>query len=58
MPDLPVLDSTMHYQDSGTGTPLVFLHGNPTSSHLWSRVLPHIAAAITAWALRHRLFSS
>ena len=45
MPELPVLDSTMHYQDSGTGAPLVFLHGNPTSSHLWSNVLPHIGAS-------------
>lgn len=42
MPDLSVLDSTMYYQDSGSGAPLVFLHGNPTSSHLWSQVLPHI----------------
>jgi haloalkane dehalogenase len=45
MPELSVLDSTMHYQDSGTGAPLVFLHGNPTSSHLWSNVLPHIGAS-------------
>ena len=45
MPDLSVLDSTIHYQDSGTGAPLVFLHGNPTSSHLWSYVLPHIGAS-------------
>jgi haloalkane dehalogenase len=42
MPELSVLDSTMHYQDSGSGAPLVFLHGNPTSSHLWSNVLPRI----------------
>lgn len=45
MPDLSVLGSTMHYQESGTGAPLVFLHGNPTSSHLWSCVLPHIGAS-------------
>jgi len=26
----------------GTGVPLVFLHGNPTSSYLWRRVLPAV----------------
>lgn len=42
MADLSVLDSTIHYQDSGTGTPLVFLHGNPASSHIWRNVLPRV----------------
>jgi haloalkane dehalogenase len=42
MPHLNVLDSTMFYEEAGTGTPLVFLHGNPTSSHLWRYVLPRI----------------
>jgi len=42
MPELSVLNSTMHYQDSGTGTPLVFLHGNPASSHIWRNVIPHV----------------
>jgi haloalkane dehalogenase len=32
----------MHYEDSGAGTPLVFLHGNPASSHIWRNVLPHV----------------
>ena len=36
MPDLSVLDSTMYYQDSGSGAPRLCLHGNPTSSHLCS----------------------
>ncbi len=30
-----VLDSEMAYVDTGTGVPVVFLHGNPTSSYLW-----------------------
>jgi len=42
MPEIEVLDSTIHYEDAGSGTPLVFLHGNPTSSHLWRNVLPGI----------------
>ena len=44
MPVLNVLDSTIFYEDAGTGTPLVFLHGNPTSSHLWRHIVPAIAA--------------
>ena len=28
--------------DRGEGRPLVFLHGNPTSSHLWRDVVPHV----------------
>lgn len=39
-----VLDSTMSYRESGTGAPIVFLHGNPTSSHLWRNVLPGVAS--------------
>ena len=42
MPTARVLDSTIHYQESGTGTVYVFLHGNPSSSHLWRNVLPHV----------------
>lgn len=42
MPTTDVLDSTMAYEEAGAGTPLVFLHGNPTSSYLWRRVLPQI----------------
>ncbi|SDL47589.1 haloalkane dehalogenase [Nonomuraea maritima] len=42
MPVRHVLDSTMHFQDLGDGSPTVFLHGNPTSSHLWRHVLPAV----------------
>lgn len=31
----------MACRESGTGDPIVFLHGNPTSSFLWRAVLPH-----------------
>lgn len=30
----------MAYVESGTGDPIVFLHGNPTSSYLWRSVMP------------------
>lgn len=38
-----ILDSTMAYVDTGTGDPIVFLHGNPTSSYLWRNIIPHLA---------------
>ena len=38
----PVLDTEMAYIDAGTGDPIVFLHGNPTSSYLWRNVIPHL----------------
>ncbi|MCR6483158.1 haloalkane dehalogenase [Amycolatopsis sp. OK19-0408] len=34
----------LHHEESGTGTPIVFLHGNPGSSHGWRHVLPHVGA--------------
>ncbi len=34
-----VLDSEMTYIDTGSGAPIVFLHGNPTSSYLWRNVI-------------------
>jgi pimeloyl-ACP methyl ester carboxylesterase len=39
-----VLDSTVHYEESGAGSAFVFLHGNPASSHMWRNVLPHVGA--------------
>ena len=39
-----VLDTEMAYVDTGTGKPVVFLHGNPTSSYLWRNVIPHVAS--------------
>ncbi len=38
-----VLDSEMTYVDTGEGDPVVFLHGNPTSSYLWRNVVPHLS---------------
>jgi haloalkane dehalogenase len=34
---------TMAYVDVGRGDPIVFLHGNPTSSYLWRNVIPHLS---------------
>ena len=32
----------MAYVEVGEGDPIVFIHGNPTSSFLWRNVLPHV----------------
>lgn len=32
----------MAYYEVGEGDPIVFLHGNPTSSYLWRKVIPHV----------------
>ena len=40
-----VLDTEMAYVDAGTGDPVVFLHGNPTSSYLWRNVIPHVSGS-------------
>ena len=34
----------MAYVEAGAGDPIVFLHGNPTSSYLWRNVTPYLAA--------------
>jgi haloalkane dehalogenase len=39
-----VLGKTMAYVETGEGDPVVFLHGNPTSSYLWRNVIPHVEA--------------
>ena len=39
---ISVLDSEMAYVDVGSGDPILFLHGNPTSSYLWRNVIPHV----------------
>ncbi len=40
---LEVLDSHLTYVDTGAGDPVVFLHGNPTSSYLWRNVIAPLA---------------
>lgn len=36
-----VKGSRMHYVDEGEGDPILFLHGNPTSSYLWRNIIPY-----------------
>jgi haloalkane dehalogenase len=34
--------SNMHYIDVGEGDPVLFLHGQPTSSYLWRNIIPYL----------------
>jgi len=40
---IEVLGQTMAYVEMGTGDPIVFQHGNPTSSYLWRNIMPKLA---------------
>jgi haloalkane dehalogenase len=37
-----VLGQAMAYVEVGNGDPIVFLHGNPTSSYLWRTIIPYL----------------
>jgi len=40
---IEVLGRRMAYLERGEGDPIVFQHGNPTSSYLWRNVIGHLA---------------
>ncbi len=46
-----VLGSKMTYLELGQGEPVVFVHGNPTSSYLWRNVMPYVSANSKAIAV-------
>jgi len=46
-----VLGSRIHYVDEGVGEPILFIHGNPTSSYLWRNIIPHVTGQGRAIAL-------
>lgn len=39
-----VLGSHMAYVEHGSGDPIILLHGNPTSSYLWRKVIPELSS--------------
>lgn len=41
---LEVKGSKIHYIDEGKGDPVLFLHGNPTSSYLWRNIIPYMTS--------------
>ena len=40
---IEVRGKRMAYVEMGEGDPIVFQHGNPTSSYLWRNIMPHLA---------------
>ncbi len=40
---ISVNGKSMAYVQMGEGDPIIFQHGNPTSSYLWRNVMPHLA---------------
>jgi haloalkane dehalogenase len=42
--------SKIHYVDEGQGDPVLFLHGNPTSSYLWRNIIPYVTSQARAIA--------
>ena len=41
---IEVNGKSMAYVETGEGDPIVFLHGNPTSSYLWRNIIPYAEA--------------
>ncbi|SVA89651.1 uncharacterized protein METZ01_LOCUS142505, partial [marine metagenome] len=39
---MDIKGKSMAYIDEGLGDPIVFIHGNPTSSYLWRNIIPHV----------------
>ena len=48
---IDVEGSRMHYVEDGSGDPILFIHGNPTSCYLWRNVMPHLASDARCLAL-------
>lgn len=40
---IEVKGKSMSYVEMGEGDPIIFQHGNPTSSYLWRNIMPHLA---------------
>ena len=36
-------NGTIAFVDEGVGQPVLFLHGNPTSSYLWRNIIPYVS---------------
>jgi len=36
-------EAKVHFIEAGEGTPILFLHGVPTSSYIWRNIIPYLA---------------
>lgn len=41
----------LHYKQEGLGRPIIFLHGLPTSSHIWRNITPGLTYGNTIYSL-------
>lgn len=48
---VPVEGGTIHYTRTGSGPPLLLLHGWPETSHAWHKTMPDLANSYTVIAL-------
>jgi len=48
---IEVHGSKIHYVEEGSGDPVLFLHGQPTSSYLWRNVIQHVSPVARAIAM-------
>ncbi|KZK83088.1 Haloalkane dehalogenase [Pseudovibrio sp. Ad13] len=46
-----VLGNSIHYIEEGAGDPVLFIHGNPTSSYIWRNIIPHVSPYARAIAV-------
>jgi len=50
---LDIKGNKIHYIDEGKGDPVLFIHGNPTSSYLWRNIIPYLKDYSRCIALDH-----
>src|SRR3954453_20862729 len=48
MAELEVEGLRMHYVDEGKGDPVLLLHGEPTWSYLWRKIIPELPGRVVA----------
>jgi len=51
-------DLRMHYLQSGTGEPVVFIHGFPETSYEWRHQLEHFETQLPIGQLRQQILSN
>lgn len=56
MPSVAVLGNSIFYEQTGSGPPLVLLHGNPGTHRLWRYQIDHLKARYTLIAVDMRGF--
>ena len=50
MKTIEVNGKNIAYNQTGEGSPIVFLHGNPTSSYLWRKIIPYLESNAACYA--------